>query len=103
VHFGPPKTRAGIRTVTMPPALGEILAEHFASPAVQSSRLAFPGPKGAHSAGRTSAAFGAKRAPRPDSMALCSTSSDTRPPRSRSRKALTRSRSRNGSGTRRSR
>ena len=47
VHFGPPKTRAGIRTVTMPPTLDEILAEHFASPAVQSSRLAFPGPEGA--------------------------------------------------------
>jgi integrase len=47
VHFGPPKTRAGIRTVSLPAALGEILAEHFASPAVQSSGLAFPGPKGA--------------------------------------------------------
>jgi integrase len=47
VSFGPPKTRSGIRTVTMPRALGEILAEHFASPAVQSSGLAFPGPKGA--------------------------------------------------------
>jgi integrase len=47
VSFGPPKTRAGIRTVTMPRALGEILAEHFASPAVRSSGLAFPGPKGA--------------------------------------------------------
>lgn len=31
----------------MPPALGEILAVHFASPAVASSGLAFPGPKGA--------------------------------------------------------
>ena len=31
----------------MPQALGEILAEHFASPAVKSSGLAFPGPKGA--------------------------------------------------------
>lgn len=47
LSFGPPKTRAGIRTVTMPRALGEILAEHFASSAVQSSGLAFPGPKGA--------------------------------------------------------
>lgn len=47
VDFGPPKTKAGVRTVTMPPALGEILAVHFASPAVGSSGLAFPGPKGA--------------------------------------------------------
>jgi integrase len=47
VSFGPPKTRAGTRTVTMPHALGEILAEHFASPAIRSSGLAFPGPKGA--------------------------------------------------------
>jgi integrase len=47
VHFGPPKTRAGIRTVTMPAGLGEVLAEHFAASAVQSSGLAFPGPKGA--------------------------------------------------------
>jgi integrase len=47
IQFGPPKTRAGIRTVTMPAALGEVLADHFASSAVQSSGLAFPGPKGA--------------------------------------------------------
>jgi len=47
VSFGQPKTKAGIRTVTMPAALGEILAQHFASPAVRSSGLAFPGPKGA--------------------------------------------------------
>ena len=47
VHFGQPKTKAGFRTVTMPAALGEILAQHFASTAVQTSGLAFPGPKGA--------------------------------------------------------
>jgi integrase len=47
VSFGPPKTRAGSRTVTMPSGLGELLAEHFASPAARSSGLAFPGPKGA--------------------------------------------------------
>ena len=35
------------RLARSPKALGEILAEHFASPAVQSSGLAFPGPKGA--------------------------------------------------------
>ena len=47
LSFGPPKTRAGVRTVSMPSRLGDIVAEHFASPAVQSSGLAFPGPKGA--------------------------------------------------------
>ncbi|MGI8615293.1 MAG: tyrosine-type recombinase/integrase [Actinomycetota bacterium] len=47
LEFGPPKTRAGNRTVSLPGGLGEVLAEHFACPAVQSSGLAFPGPKGA--------------------------------------------------------
>ena len=47
LHFGLPKTKAGIRTVSIPAALGEILEEHFAASAVQSSSLAFPGPKGA--------------------------------------------------------
>lgn len=46
LHFGPPKTKAGIRTVSIPAALCEILAVHFATSAVQSSGLAFPGPKG---------------------------------------------------------
>jgi integrase len=44
--FGPPKTKAGVRTVTIPASLVEVLAEHFATPAVQSSGLAFPSPKG---------------------------------------------------------
>ena len=47
VTFGPPKTKAGTRTVTIPVSLGEILAGHFASPAVQASGLAFPDPKSA--------------------------------------------------------
>lgn len=47
LEYGPPKTRAGNRTVTMPAALVDVLAEHFARPAVQASGLAFPGPKGA--------------------------------------------------------
>jgi integrase len=47
VSFGPPKTRAGVRTVTLPRFLVDVLTEHLASPAVQASGLAFPGPKGA--------------------------------------------------------
>jgi integrase len=46
VHFGPPKTKAGIRTVSMPAMLADVLAEHFAAPAIAASGLAFPGPKG---------------------------------------------------------
>jgi integrase len=48
LSLGPPKSRAGIRTVTMPAALGEILAEHFGTAAIQSSGLAFPGRNGAY-------------------------------------------------------
>lgn len=47
VTFGPPKTKAGTRTVSIPATLGEILAGHFASSPIQASGLAFPGPKGA--------------------------------------------------------
>ena len=46
LSFMSPKTKAGIRTVTMPVALREILAVHFGSGAVASSGLAFPSPKG---------------------------------------------------------
>ena len=63
VSFGPPKTRAGIRTVTMPRALVEILAEHFASPAVRRPGLRSPDPRGPRSDGRTSAGSGPRRAP----------------------------------------
>lgn len=45
--FGPPKTKAGLRTVTIPAALTDVLGPHFAIPAVRSSGLAFPGPRGA--------------------------------------------------------
>jgi len=46
LSLGPPKTRAGIRTVTMPASLVDVLAPHFATPAVQGSGLAFPTPTG---------------------------------------------------------
>lgn len=42
IHFGPPKTKAGNRTVTMPAAIAELLGEHMAAPAVRSSGLVFP-------------------------------------------------------------
>jgi integrase len=44
--FGPPKTKAGVRTVTIPRSLCEILEPHLKTWAVQTSGLAFPGPKG---------------------------------------------------------
>ena len=46
LSFGPPKTKAGLRTVTIPATLVDELARHFASDAVQSSGLAFPTPNG---------------------------------------------------------
>jgi integrase len=45
-EWGPPKTRAGIRTVTMPSALVDVLGGHFACGAVQRSGFAFPTPSG---------------------------------------------------------
>lgn len=45
--IGPPKTKAGTRSVSIPTALAEILGEHFGSDAVRSSGMAFPGPFGA--------------------------------------------------------
>jgi integrase len=44
--FGPPKTKAGIRTVAIPPTLGDVLARHFAAAPVRGSGLAFPTPSG---------------------------------------------------------
>jgi integrase len=44
--FGPPKTRAGIRTVTIPKSLSERIEPHLKTWAVQTSGLVFPGPKG---------------------------------------------------------
>ena len=46
VEWGPPKTKAGTRTVTVPATLVDILGEHFASPSVAKSGLAFPTPSG---------------------------------------------------------
>lgn len=42
VRFGPPKTKAGRRTVSMPPTIARMLGEHMSSPAVRSSGLVFP-------------------------------------------------------------
>ena len=39
---GPPKTRAGVRTVTMPGAVAELLGSHLATPPVRHSGLVFP-------------------------------------------------------------
>lgn len=47
LSFGPPKTRSGIRTVTIPAALADVLAEHFGTAPVLASGLAHPGKKGA--------------------------------------------------------
>ncbi len=44
--FGPPKTKAGIRTVTIPKSLSKILEPHLKTTPVETSGLAFPGPKG---------------------------------------------------------
>lgn len=45
--FGPPKTAAGARTVTMPAALAEVLGPHLGLEVVQASGLVFCGPQGA--------------------------------------------------------
>ena len=42
VSWGPPKTRAGRRTVTMPAGVADMLAQHMASEVVQRSGLVFP-------------------------------------------------------------
>ena len=42
VAFGPPKTKAGERTCSIPRTLVDLLAEHFATEPVQASGLAFP-------------------------------------------------------------
>lgn len=42
LRFGPPKTKAGTRRVTIPGMLTEILGPHFASTPVKESGLAFP-------------------------------------------------------------
>lgn len=42
LSFGPPKTRAGARNVSIPASLVEMLGEHFGRPVVRDSGLAFP-------------------------------------------------------------
>jgi len=44
--FGPPKTKAGRRAVSVPSALAEILEPHLFTPPVRRSGLAFPTPSG---------------------------------------------------------
>jgi integrase len=42
LSFGPPKTKAGTRVVSIPASLVDMLGSHFSSAAVQKSGLAFP-------------------------------------------------------------
>lgn len=44
--FGPPKTKAGIRTVSIPRSLAELLGAHMGAEAIQASGLVFPTPGG---------------------------------------------------------
>jgi integrase len=46
VEFGPPKTKAGRRTVTMPATIADMLGEHMSREAVHKSGLVFPTPSG---------------------------------------------------------
>lgn len=45
-QFGPPKTRAGVRTVTIPATLADLLGERLGTGPVRSSGLVFPTPSG---------------------------------------------------------
>jgi integrase len=74
ISFGPPKTKAGNRTVTLPASLGEILAEHFSSPTVRASGWRSRGRRAPRSAAPTSGAFGAKPVRPLASKGLCSMS-----------------------------
>jgi integrase len=42
LEFGPPKTRAGVRTVSIPAGVAELIGAHLASKAVTTSGLVFP-------------------------------------------------------------
>ncbi len=42
VQWGPPKTKAGRRTVTMPAAIAELVGEHMGTASVRASGLVFP-------------------------------------------------------------
>jgi len=46
IVWQPPKTKASIRTVTMPTWIAEMIAEHLASEQVQTSGLVFPNTEG---------------------------------------------------------
>ncbi len=46
LSWGPPKTRAGRRTVTMPATIATMLGEHLGTEPVRSSGLVFPTPSG---------------------------------------------------------
>ena len=77
--FTPPKTKAGIRTVTIPAALADVLATHFATEPVQRSGLAFPSSRARPCAARASVASGdadvaTQASMMGRSMGLCSTS-----------------------------
>jgi integrase len=45
-QFGPPKSQAGVRTLTIPGTLADLLAEHLGTGPVRSSGLVFPTPSG---------------------------------------------------------
>lgn len=100
VAWGPPKTKAGRRTVTMPGAIAELLGEHMGQQVVRASGLVSRRSRGSPCAGRTSARSGS--APfllRPCRKVSSSTSCATPPPRSRSRRAHTRCPYATGSAT----
>jgi integrase len=44
--FGPPKTKAGIRSVAIPASLADVLGAHVATPPARASGLVFPTPSG---------------------------------------------------------
>jgi integrase len=46
LSFGPPKTKSGARTLTIPKTVAEVLEPHLASEPVQESGLVFPTPSG---------------------------------------------------------
>ncbi len=105
VSFGPPKTGAGKRTVTIPRTLVDVLEEHIGSTPVVSSGLVFPTPSGAPMRARTFAASSGRHA-RTRSFATrasSSTSSATPRPLSRSQRVRIRSPSRSALDTPRSR
>lgn len=44
--FGPPKTKAGVRSLTIPSTVADMLTPHLASEVVQAANLVFPTPTG---------------------------------------------------------